>query len=222
MCGARSKVSRAAWPREQPQSVGSLCALRFALVSFEQSRPDTSRCPGIVLASALNPASERMSWLSRLFGGRSESELKPQRLDYLNEALALERSGDFDAAITSYRLALRAKPDDTKVLQNLAIALTRVNRLDEAIKCYRQALSLKPALSGPHYGLAFLHVRRGERDAAIEHLEAFLAAPPASGEPERWIEHARETLESLKSSDDLGSDGQGRGDLPHPPPATEQ
>ena len=91
-----------------------------------------------------------MSWLSRLFGGRPESELKPQRLDYLNEALALERSGDFDAAITSYRLALRAKPDDTKVLQNLAIALTRVNRLEEAIKCYRQALSLKPALSGPH------------------------------------------------------------------------
>ena len=170
-----------------------------------------------------------MSWLSRLFGGRSESELKPQRLDYLNEALALERSGDFDAAITSYRLALRAKPDDTKALQNLAIALTRVNRLDEAIKCYRQALSLKPTLSGPHYGLAFLHVRRGERELAIEHLEAFLDAPPSSGEPERWIEHARETLESLRSrgtgefeSDGQGRDGQVRQDLPHPPPATEQ
>ena len=124
--------------------------------------------------------------------------------------------GDFDAAITSYRLALRAKPDDTKALQNLAIALTRVNRFEEAIKCYRQALSLKPALSGPHYGLAFLHVRRGERDAAIQHLEAFLAAPPASGEPDRWIEHARETLVSLKSRDgELRSE-----DLP--PPATER
>jgi tetratricopeptide (TPR) repeat protein len=155
-----------------------------------------------------------MSWLSRLFGGRSESELKPQRLDYLNEALALERSGDFDAAITSYRLALRAKPDDTKVLQNLAIALTRVNRFEEAIRCYRQALALRPTLSGPHYGLAFLYVRRGERDAAIEHLEAFLAAPPSGGEPERWIAHARETLASLRSSGDanLGSEN-----LPHPP-----
>lgn len=128
--------------------------------------------------------------------------MKPQRLDYLNEALALERSGDFDAAITSYRLALRAKPDDTKVLQNLAIALTRVNRFEEAIKWYRQALSLKPTLSGPHYGLAFLHVRRGERDFAIQHLEAFLAAPPSGGEPERWIEHARTTLASLRSSED--------------------
>jgi tetratricopeptide (TPR) repeat protein len=154
-----------------------------------------------------------MSWWSRLLGGRSDSELKPQRLDYLNEALALERSGDFDAAITSYRLALREKPDDTKALQNLAIALTRVNRFEEAIKCYRQALKVKPALSGPHYGLAFLHLRRGERDAAIEHLEAFLAAPPASGEPERWIEHARETLASLRANDspDIRAE-----DLPQP------
>jgi Flp pilus assembly protein TadD len=159
-----------------------------------------------------------MSWLSRLLGGRSESELKPQRLDYLSEALALERSGDFDAAITSYRLALRAKPDDTKVLQNLAIALTRVNRFEEAIKCYRQALTLKPALSGPHYGLAFLHVRRGERDAAIEHLEAFLSAPPSTGDPERWIEHARATLMSLKSQN--GADLRAE-DLPPPPPSPE-
>ena len=149
-----------------------------------------------------------MSWISRLFGGRSEQELKPQRLDYMNEALALEKQGDLDAAITSYRLALRDKPDDTKVLQNLAIALTRQNRFEEAIKAYRQALSLKPTLSGPHYGLAFLHVRRGERDAAIQHLEAFLAAPPASGEPERWIEHARETLQSLREREgaDLSSE----------------
>jgi len=154
-----------------------------------------------------------MSWISRLFGGRPEQELKPQRLDYLNEALALERSGDFDAAITSYRLALRTKPDDTKVLQNLAIALTRVGRFEEAIKHYRQALAYRPTLSGPHYGLAFLHVRRGERDAAIEHLEAFLKAPPSGGDPGRWIEHARETLEKLKSSEgaELGSE-----DLPAP------
>jgi Flp pilus assembly protein TadD len=142
-----------------------------------------------------------MSWLSRLFGGRSDKELKPQRLDYLNEALALERSGDYDAAITSYRLALREQPDDTKALQNLAIALTRVSRFEEAIRSYRQALKVKPTLSGPHYGLAFLHLKRGERDTAITHLEAFLAAPPSSGEPEAWIQHARETLESLRNND---------------------
>ena len=60
-----------------------------------------------------------MSWLSRLLGGKSDASLKPQRLDYLNEALALERQGDFDAALTSYRLALRD-------LKSLGEAATRL------------------------------------------------------------------------------------------------
>src|SRR3990172_5135628 len=80
----------------------ALCALR-PLVS-NRSRPGTRRVLGLRPCPAPQRRLERMSWLSRLFGGRSDSELKPQRLDYLNEALALERSGDFDAAITSYRL----------------------------------------------------------------------------------------------------------------------
>ncbi|HEX9562516.1 MAG TPA: tetratricopeptide repeat protein [Gemmatimonadaceae bacterium] len=155
-----------------------------------------------------------MSWLSRLFGGRSDSELKPQRLDYLNEALALERSGDFEAAITSYRLALREKPDDAKVLLNMAIALTRANRLDEAIKIYRLALDVKPPPAGAHYGIAFLYLRRGERDAAEEHLAAFLAAPPSGGDPDRWIAHARETLAALRAGEGAALSG----DLPPPSP----
>jgi hypothetical protein len=54
-----------------------------------------------------------MSWWSRLLGGKSDADVRPQRLDYLNEALLLERQGDYDAALTSYRLALRDKPGDT-------------------------------------------------------------------------------------------------------------
>ena len=72
-------------------------------------RPRTAR------ACSSDPDLERMSWWSRLLGGKSESDLKPQRLDYLNEALALERQGDYDAALTSYRLALRDQPNDHRV-----------------------------------------------------------------------------------------------------------
>ena len=50
------------------------------------------------------PAALRMSWFSRLIGGgKSDHSPKPQRLDYLNEALSLERQGDFE---------LRAEPAD--------------------------------------------------------------------------------------------------------------
>lgn len=139
-----------------------------------------------------------MSWWSRLLGGKSDSDARPQRLDYLNEALLLERQGDYDAAITSYRLALRDHPDDLRVLQNMAIAYSRTGRLDEAIRAYRRALELDPSLSGAHYGLAFLLIKRGDAVGAARHLEAFLAAPPSGAEADRWVRHAEATLEGLR------------------------
>lgn len=142
-----------------------------------------------------------MSWWSRLVGGKSKSDLKPQRLDYLNEALALERQGDYDAALTSYRLALRDKPDDYRVLQNMAIAFTRTGRVEEAIRSYRRALELKPTLSGAHYGLAFLLLKRGDAVAAEDHLRRFLAQPPTSPEAERWLRHAQQTLDQMRSGE---------------------
>jgi tetratricopeptide (TPR) repeat protein len=145
-------------------------------------------------------------------GGKSDGDSSAQRIDYLKEALALERQGDYDAALTSYRLALRQKPDDVRILENMAIAYTRLSRHDEAIRCYRRALEIRPDLAGAHYGLAFLLLRRGDRDGAARHLEAFLSAPPNSPDTDRWVAHARETLEGLR---------QGPASEATEPPATE-
>ncbi|HSB55223.1 MAG TPA: tetratricopeptide repeat protein, partial [Gemmatimonadales bacterium] len=79
-----------------------------------------------------------MGFWRRLFGG-DQKNLKPQRLDYLNEALALERQGDYESALTSYRLALRDNANDPRILQNMAIAFTKTGQLDEAIRHYRRA-----------------------------------------------------------------------------------
>jgi tetratricopeptide (TPR) repeat protein len=137
-----------------------------------------------------------MGFFKRLFGlGRDD--LKPQRLDYLNEALALERQGDYDAALTSYRLALRDHPDDPRVLQNMAIAFTKTHRIEDAIRHYRRALEFDRNLAGAHYGLAFLLLKRGETDAAAHHLQLFLSRPPRGPDAQKWIEHARRTLETV-------------------------
>lgn len=147
-----------------------------------------------------------MSWWNRLFGGKSDSDSRPQRLDYLNEALLLERQGDYDAAITSYRLALRDHPDDLRVLQNMAIAYSRTGRIEEAIRAYRKALELDPSLAGAHYGLAFLLIKKGDAAGAEKHLLAFLAQPPSGAEAERWVRHAEATLEQLRNPvDDTAS-----------------
>jgi tetratricopeptide (TPR) repeat protein len=137
-----------------------------------------------------------MSWWSRITGGGSDKNSR--RLDYLSEALTLEKSGDIEAALTSYRLALREKPDDHKILMNMAIAFSRSARMEEAIRCYKRALEVEPSLSAAHYGLAFLLIKRDDREEAIHHLEAFLASPTKSAD-ERNIAHARQTLDALRN-----------------------
>src|SRR5256884_6575265 len=102
-----------------------------------------------------------MGFWRRLFGASGTDEVHPQRLDYLNEALALERQGDYEAALTSYRLALRDHPHDARILQKMAIALTKTRRIDEAIRHYRRALELDPEPAGAHYGAAVRHLEHG-------------------------------------------------------------
>lgn len=141
-----------------------------------------------------------MSFWRRLFGGGLSDGLKPQRLDYLNEALALERQGDFEGALTSYRLALRDNVNDPRILQNMAIAFTKTGQHEEAIRHYRRALALDDTLVGAHYGLAFRLKEKGDGAEAAEHLRKFLARPPKGPDADRWVRHAEATLRELEET----------------------
>jgi tetratricopeptide (TPR) repeat protein len=137
-----------------------------------------------------------MTWWRRLVGGSSGRNSKQP--DFLAEALDLESRGDFANALTSYRLALRERPDDPGVLQNIAIAFSRSGQPEEAIRTYRRALQIDPGLAGAQYGLAFLLLKRGETGQAGQHLEGFLrstsADDPAAAE---FRAHAERTLTEL-------------------------
>ena len=146
-----------------------------------------------------------MSFWRRLFGTQSRGTLRPQRLDYLNEGLALERQGDYEAALTSYRLAFRDNPSDSRILLNMAIAFTKTGQPEEAIRHYKRALELDDSLGGAHYGVAFLLLKRGDNDAAAEHLRAFLSRPPKGADADRWIRHAESALREIGSSSASGT-----------------
>lgn len=139
-----------------------------------------------------------MSWWKRILLDEGEA-VRPRRLDYLNEGMALERQGDLDGAVTSYQLALRDEPQNVRILQYIAIALSKTGRHEEAIRHYRRALELDGGLVGAHYGLAFLLLRRGDTARAADHLRAFLAHPGRDPEMAQWIQHARATLDHLES-----------------------
>ena len=141
-----------------------------------------------------------MSFWRRMLGKEPRESLQPQRLDYLNEGLALERQGDFEAALTSYRLAFRDNPNDSRILLNMAIAFTKTGQPEEAIRHYKRALELDTSLVGAHYGVAFLLLKRGDTQQAAKHLRAFLARPPKGPDADRWIRHAESALRDIASS----------------------
>ena len=125
-----------------------------------------------------------------MFGKASRETLQPQRLDYLNEGLALERQGDYEAALTSYRLAFRDNPSDSRILLNMAIAFTKTGQPEEAIRHYKRALELDPSLVGAHYGVAFLLLKRGDRPAG-RRTPAGVPRPPAEGSRRRPVDPPR-------------------------------
>ena len=88
---------------------------------------------------------------------------------------------------------------------NIAIAFSKTGQPEEAIRTYRRALQLDPNLAGAHYGLAFLLLKRGDGEGAIQHLEAFLRQPPSGAEADRWIRHAQQTLDDLRSGTEPGA-----------------
>ncbi len=140
-----------------------------------------------------------MTWWRRLVGGSSGRDARPT--DFLAEALDLEARGDYSSALTSYRLALRERPDDPGVLQNIAIAFSKTGQPEEAIRTYRRALQLDADLAGAHYGLAFLLLKRGDIARSALHLEAFLQLTVEGGEDAtsaRFRDHAQHTLARLQ------------------------
>ena len=148
-----------------------------------------------------------MTWWRRLVGGTSGRETRPT--DFLAEALELESRGDYANALTSYRLALRERPDDLRVLQNIAIVFSRTSQPEEAIRSYRRALQLEPELAAAHYGLAFLLLKRGDTAHAAMHLEAFLRnTSEGDVATAKFRTHATRTLDKMKG---IASDGAASG-----------
>ena len=118
-----------------------------------------------------------MNWWRRLVGGSSERTSRPT--DFLAEALDLESRGDYANALTSYRLALRERPDDLGVLQNIAIAFSKTGQPEEAIRTYRRALQLDAEELREVAELVRLGARR---EAVAREREAVAAARGHGGD----------------------------------------
>jgi tetratricopeptide (TPR) repeat protein len=85
-------------------------------------------------------------------------------------AEALMMQGKLDEAIPQYQEAVRLKPDDADLHNNLGTALGRTGQVDEAIRQYEEALRLEPDHAEAHNNLGTALGRTGQVDEAIRQL----------------------------------------------------
>ncbi len=94
--------------------------------------------------------------------------------------VALEDSGDTEAAIGHYREALRRNPGDAEIRSNLGAALMTVGETEAAEAYLLDALRRDGALKKAKINLGNLYARRGALNAAIIQYRQALAIDPAS------------------------------------------
>jgi Flp pilus assembly protein TadD len=124
--------------------------------------------------------------------------------DYYDEGVALVDRELYHEALTSFRLALKANPDDPAALEQMAVVYTHIGLHEDAARAYAAAIELRPRSPSAHYGLAFLQVRAGQRFEAAGHLRAFLEYAKPDRVDDRQIEHARRTLDRLNPPEAAG------------------
>lgn len=135
-----------------------------------------------------------VDWWRRLTGTGPSVDT----VDYYQEGLDLQAEGHHHEALTSFRLALKATPGDSVILQQIAVSYTRIGMSDEAIKTYRHVIDKDPMQPGAHYGLAFLLIRSGQHEEAVPHLQGFLRTARSGPDADDHLAHARGTLADIQ------------------------
>jgi len=75
---------------------------------------------------------------------------------------------EYDAAINSYKQAIKIRPDYADTYSNMGNALKNKSELDAAIDSYKQAIKIKPDYTEAYYNMGNALRKKGELDAAID------------------------------------------------------
>ncbi len=105
------------------------------------------------------------------------AQTSPQEL--LDQAVAAQKSGQFDAAVRMYHTLLDKFPDIPEIRSNLGTALAGQGHYSEAITEYKKALERKPD-PGVRLNLALVYYKTEQLPPAIEALKKVIQEAPAN------------------------------------------
>ena len=92
--------------------------------------------------------------------------------------VALQDKGDLDAAIDSYKQAIKVKPDYAEAYSNMGNSQTDKGDLDAAIDSYKQAIKVKPDYAEAYINMGNALSEKGELDAAIDSYKQAIKVRP--------------------------------------------
>jgi tetratricopeptide (TPR) repeat protein len=84
----------------------------------------------------------------------------------------------YDAAIDSYRQAIKIKPDYADAYSNMGVILKNKGDLDAAIENYKQAIKIKPDFAEAYNNMGIALKNKGDLDAAIENCKQAIKINP--------------------------------------------
>jgi tetratricopeptide (TPR) repeat protein len=100
--------------------------------------------------------------------------------------------GQPEMAVIYYEWALRARPDDPALLNNLAAAVYRTGEITEAERLLLEAEHQENPPPESYFNLGVLYGETGQRELQRVHLEIYLGMVPDSP----WADEARRMLEA--------------------------
>ncbi|MEZ6124311.1 MAG: tetratricopeptide repeat protein [Planctomycetaceae bacterium] len=94
-------------------------------------------------------------------------------------AIVADLQEDWATAEAHYKAALKARPQDANLLNDLGYSYLLQNRFHEATQYLNQALQISPQHERVHTNLALLALKRGDRAGALNRLQALYSPADA-------------------------------------------
>ncbi len=104
-----------------------------------------------------------------------------QPLQWVNHAKRVERSGDYEAAVSLYDKALLQHPADFRLWHERGLLLAKLQRFDAAIASYDRAYELQPQQRDLAHERGDALLQMGRYSEAIDSFDVFLQYAPQNG-----------------------------------------
>ncbi len=142
----------------------------------------------------------------RMFEEAAASLAKVEELDARFPGLQLEKGrlaeaqGDMDAAISGYRGALAASPNDAALKSRLGAALVLTGDLGEAETLLREVLKAQPYSAEAEHFLGRIELERGQAEASRTRFQRAVRLDPTNGSYRMYVAWAALEFNEMSSA----------------------